>query len=322
MKLALMFPGQGSQHAGMGRDWLGHRAAQAVYEEADAVLGFKLSEMCFDGPEDALRLTTNTQPAILATSIAIYRALADMLSKQGISYAPAYFAGHSLGEYTALVAAQALTLADALLVVRERGRLMQVAVPVGEGAMAAVMGLDPAQISAINHEVAASTNAVLDIANFNSPEQTVVSGHATAVHEAMPQYEAAGAKRVAELPVSAPFHSALMTPAADALKPMLHSLAFAPTQAPVISNLAVQPYPDDPAHYSMLLHAQIFNPVRWVETVQYFAANGVTHVLEVGPGKVLRMLSMKTCRDIKAMNVELEADCAALVSWLSATEAA
>ncbi len=252
MKLALMFPGQGSQHAGMGRDWLGHRAAQAVFEEADAVLGFSLSELCFEGPEEALRLTTNTQPAILATSIAIYRSLTEALEQQGIPFNPEFIAGHSLGEYSALVAARALTLADALLVVRERGRLMQVAVPVGAGAMAAVMGLDPAKISGINHGVTSELNAVLDIANFNSPEQTVVSGQAMAVHEAMPRYEAAGAKRVAELPVSAPFHSALMTPAADGLKPMLQSLPFAKTRVPVISNLAVQPYPDDPAQY---LHA-------------------------------------------------------------------
>jgi [acyl-carrier-protein] S-malonyltransferase len=321
MKLALLFPGQGSQHAGMGRDWLPHRAAQAVFEEADSVLGFGLSELCFDGPEDALRLTTNTQPAILATSIAMYRALTDTLIHRGIAFTADYYAGHSLGEYSALVAARALTLADALLIVRERGRLMQIAVPVGEGAMAAVMGLDPAQISSINHEVNSELNAVLDIANFNSPEQTVVSGHAKAVHEAMPRYAAAGAKRVAELPVSAPFHSALMTPAADGLKPMLQSLPFAKTLTPVISNLAVQPYPDDPAQYSMLLHAQIFNPVRWVETIQYFAANGVTHVLEIGPGKVLRMLSMKTCRELKAMNIELEADIEPLVAWLTASEA-
>jgi [acyl-carrier-protein] S-malonyltransferase len=321
MKLAVVFPGQGSQRVGMGQDWMNHAEASAVFEKAESSLGFLLSKLCFEGPEGELRLTTNTQPAILATSIAIYRSLLEALRLRSIAFSPAYFAGHSLGEYTALVAAETLSVADALTTVRERGRLMQVAVPAGEGAMAAIIGLDPAQIGAINREVSSELNAVLDIANFNSPEQTVVSGHASAVAEALPRYTAAGAKRVAELPVSAPFHSALMTPAADGLKPILGSLPFKVPTVPVISNLAVQPYPDDPSQYQLLLHAQIFNPVRWVETMHYFAAQGVTHLLEVGPGKVLRMLAVKTNRELQSMNIELEADIEGVAAWLSGAEA-
>lgn len=322
MKLAVVFPGQGSQHVGMGRDWMNHAEARDVFEKAESSLGLLLSTLCFDGPEGELRLTTNTQPAILATSIAIYCSLLETLRLRGVEFAPAYFAGHSLGEYTALVAAESLTVADALITVRERGRLMQAAVPPGEGAMAAVIGLDPAEIGVINREIASELNAVLDIANFNSPDQTVVSGHANAVAEALPRYTAAGAKRVAELPVSAPFHSALMTPAADGLKPILGSLPFKTPRTPVISNLAVQPYPEDPAQYHLLLHAQIFNPVRWVETMQYFAAQGVTHLLEVGPGKVLRMLAVKTNRELSSMNIEFEAELDGLVAWLQGAEAA
>jgi [acyl-carrier-protein] S-malonyltransferase len=322
LSLAVVFPGQGSQHTGMGRDWLAHPAALEVFDAADRALRFPLSALCFDGPEEELRLTENTQPAILATSYAIYRAAREALAARDLVLAPAYFAGHSLGEYTALVAAGALDLADALSTVRERGRLMQQAVPVGQGAMAAVSGLDPALIGAVNRDVASRLNAVLDIANYNSPEQTVVSGHAQAVAEALPLYTAAGAKRVTELPVSAPFHSTLMAPAADGLKPLLQALPFSATHVPVISNLAVQPYPADPVQYPLFLHAQIFNPVRWVETVQYFVAQGVTHVLEVGPGKVLRLLAVKTSRELKTLNIELEADLEALAAWLGAAGAA
>jgi len=171
-------------------------------------------------------------------------------------------------------------------------------------------------IDKINEQIRAETHQEVVIANFNSPEQTVVSGHAGAVHTAMERYTAAGAARVVELPVSAPFHSPLMVPAADGLKPRLDGLAFSAPKVPVIANLTVEPYPADPAQHPLLLHAQIFNPVRWVETLEYFAEHGVTHLLEVGPGKVLRMLSMKTDRRIKAFNIELAADLAKLDGWL------
>jgi [acyl-carrier-protein] S-malonyltransferase len=229
----------------------------------------------------------------------------------------AYFAGHSLGEYSALVSAGALDFADAVVTVRERGRLMQEAVPQGEGKMAAVIGLSAEKIAAINREVAASHSSVLDIANFNHPEQIVVSGAAAAVDAAMPRYTEAGAQRVVELPVSAPFHSSLMLPAADKLRPRLRMLNFRPCSVPVIANLTVQPYPQDPLQAPMLLHAQIFNPVRWTETIQYFEAQGVTHMLEVGPGKVLRGLAAKTTKNISAMNLDAESELPAVKEWLS-----
>ena len=316
MKLAVVFPGQGSQRVGMGQDWLAQPAAADVFAQADAALGFPLSQLCFAGPEDELKLTANQQPALLTVSWAIYNCIREQLPQ------PAYFAGHSLGEYTALVAAGALSFADALATVRLRGQLMQVAVPAGEGAMAAVLGLAADAVAEINRQVSHELNAVLDIANYNSLEQLVVSGAAAAVARALPLYQAAGAKRVVELPVSAPFHSALMVPAADGLKPRLDGLPFRPAQVPVIANLTVQPYPADPLEYPLLLHAQIFNPVRWTETVQYLAASGVTHMLEVGAGKVLRMLAVKITKDLKTTNIEYLTELAQLQSWLAEAEAA
>jgi [acyl-carrier-protein] S-malonyltransferase len=311
MTLAVVFPGQGSQRVGMGRDWLTHPAAKAVFDEADAALGFPLSELCFDGPEEELKLTANQQPAILTVSYAIYQVIKDMLPPV------ACMAGHSLGEYTALVASGALSFADAVRTVNERGKLMQVAVPDGQGAMAAIIGLDPGKIAEINHEVSSTINAELDCANFNGPDQTVVSGSAIAMEAAMPKYTAAGAKRVVPLAVSAPFHSSLMVPAADGLKPRLDSLAFSAPTPPVVANLTVQDYPAGTAEYPKILHAQIFNPVRWQETVLLFASRGVTAMLEVGPGKVLRTLLPKISKDIKGGNIELEADREALGEWLA-----
>jgi len=321
MSLAVVFPGQGSQRVGMGQDWLIHESAGSVFAAADLVLqhdlGFALSTLCFAGPEEELRLTANCQPAILTASLAAYRVLEEELKERGAALTPAYFAGHSLGEYTALVAAGALSLEDAAVTVHERGRLMQEAVPPGEGAMAAVFGLDVETLDAISRQVAAELNSVLEIANFNSPEQIVVSGSAQAVALASERYTAAGAKRVVELPVSAPFHCALMVPAADGLKPRLTTLEFAVPHVPVVANLTVQPYPADTVEYAKILHAQIFNPVRWTETVQYFAMHKVTHLLEVGPGKVLRGLAMKTARELKTMNLESEADLGAVANWVA-----
>lgn len=311
MSLAVVFPGQGSQRVGMGQDWLDYSAVREVFNAADAALGDPISKLCFEGPEDQLVLTANQQPAILTVSYAIFQAIRDELPTV------AYFAGHSLGEYTALVAAGAIEFTDAVATVRERGALMQEAVPPGEGAMAAVMRLDAAVIREINHKVASELGRDLVVANLNSPEQVVVSGHADAVRAAMPLYEAAGAKRAVELPVSAPFHSPLMVPAADGLKPWLARIPFLRAETPVLANLTAEPYPGTPEQYPLLLHAQIFNPVRWVETIEYFTARGVTHLLEVGPGKVLRMLSVKTAKDIKMMNIDLENDHDALRGWLA-----
>jgi [acyl-carrier-protein] S-malonyltransferase len=314
MKLGVVFPGQGSQRVGMGRDWLDQASAAETFAAADRALGFSLSRLCFEGPEEELKLTANQQPAILTVSWAIYQNIRDQLPE------PAYFAGHSLGEYTALVAAGALDFAAAVATVHERGRLMQQAAPPGEGAMAAVMRLEASAIEEINADVRADLHQEVVVANLNSPEQIVVSGHAAAVRTAMERYQAAGARRVVDLPVSAPFHSPLMVPAADGLKPRLNSIAFKPTSAPVIANLTVEPYPADTAQYPLLLHAQIFNPVRWTETVEYFSSHGVTHVLEVGPGKVLRLLTMKTARQLKAYNVDTAADATGLADWLAAVD--
>lgn len=314
MSLAVVFPGQGSQRVGMGRDWEHLPVAGEVFRTADQALGYSISTLCFEGPEEELRLTANQQPAILTASYAAFQEIRGELPPV------AFLAGHSLGEYTALVAAGALTFADAVSTVHERGRLMQEAVPPGEGAMAAVLRLATERIEEINQEVSRRLSQELVVANFNSPEQTVVSGHATAVRAAMPLYEQAGAKRVVELPVSAPFHSPLMVPAADGLKPRLNQLEFAPAQIPVVANLTVEHYPADPAQYPLLLHAQIFNPVRWTETVEYLASQGVTHLLEVGPGKVLRMLTVKTVKDIRTCNVDQEQDRLGLADWLSSLD--
>ena len=311
MKLAVVFPGQGSQRVGMGQDWLGHDCVQAAFKTADDALGYSISGMCADGPEEDLKLTANQQPGILTVSHAIFEVVRGSLPEI------AFFAGHSLGEYTALVAAGALSFADAVATVHERGSLMQQAVPAGEGAMAAVMRLDAAKINEINEAVAAERKQELVVANYNSPEQIVVSGHSGAVAAAMPRYTEAGAARVVELPVSAPFHSPLMVPAADGLKPRLDGLEFKPAAVPVVANLTAQPYPSDPAQYPLMLHAQIFNPVRWTDTVRFFHEQGVTHLLEVGPGKVLRMLTMKIERSIKAFNIELEAEHGKLNEWLA-----
>lgn len=311
MKLAVVFPGQGSQYAGMGSGWREHHAVAQTYDAADLALGFKLSTLCFEGPEDQLKLTANTQPAILTTSLAVYGAIKAGLPKVE------YFAGHSLGEYTALVAGGSLELVDAVKIVNERGKHMQAAVPVGQGAMAAVMRLEQDKLVAINAEVNAQFDVPVEIANYNSPEQLVVTGGAGAVHKAMELYLEAGAKRVVELQVSAPFHSSMMTPAANALKPTLDSLVFKPLAVPVVANLTVEPYPRDVSQYRLLLHAQIFNPVRWVEIIQYFVDHGVSHILEVGPGKVLRMLTPKIDKSLNIYNVDKPSDLEGLAGWLS-----
>lgn len=310
MSLAVVFPGQGSQRVGMGKDWLDWPEAEEIFVEADEALGFDLSELCFNGPEEQLTLTANLQPALLTVSFAVYKCIEASLPDVSC------FAGHSLGEYTALCASGALRFSDAVRIVHERGKLMQQAVPAGTGAMAAVIGLGAAEIGAINTEISQALGQPVEIANYNSPEQIVVSGAAAAVEAGLPRYTTAGAKRVVPLNVSAPFHCSLMVPAADALKPTLDAADWQVPREPVIANLTVQPYPDDPAEYPRLLHAQIFNSVRWTDTVQLMAQRGVTHLLEAGPGKVLRMLAMKTARDIQTFSIEDPEQMEALDDWL------
>lgn len=276
---AWVFPGQGSQSVGMGCDLAeSFPQARAVFAEADEVLGFELSRLCWEGPPEELQLTANQQPALVATSIAAARVLA------GRGLRPAAVAGHSLGEYSALVAAGVLELADALRLVRRRGELMQRAVPVGVGAMAAILSLDAESVARIAAE--ASAGEVCSVANLNSPQQTVIAGHAAAVGRAIELAKAAGARRAMLLPVSAPFHCALMAPAREGLEPMLRATTFRDPEVPVVVNVDAVAVRDGGELREALIR-QIESPVRWVESVQQLAADGVDRWLEVGPGAVL-----------------------------------
>lgn len=279
-RVAVLFPGQGSQAVGMGKALAQQFSIAAqVFAEADAVLGFALSTLCFEGPEDSLRLTTNAQPAILATSVAAWRVL-----EHETGLRPAYVAGHSLGEYTALVVAGALSLADALRVVRERGRLMQEAVPVGVGAMAALFGLSAAEVAQVC--TTAAQGEVVSPANLNGGGQIVVAGHAGAVRRAVDEAKARGAKRAVELAVSAPFHCALMAPAADGLARVLEPIPIKPLNIGVVTNVTAD-VNQEPQQVKPLLIQQVTAPVRWEESVQRLQALGCEAAIEVGPGRVL-----------------------------------
>ena len=278
---AFVFPGQGSQAVGMLDAWGDHPAVRATLEEASAALGEDIAALISAGPKEQLDLTTNTQPVMLTAAIAAWRA---WLAEGGPQ--PVAVAGHSLGEYSALVAAGALPLADALPLVRLRARAMQQAVPVGQGAMAAILGLDAAAVVAGCAEAAAATGEVVSAANFNDPKQTVISGTQAGVAKACEVLKAAGAKRALPLAVSAPFHCALMQPAAEALKAALADVALQAPVIPVINNIDVAA-PTDPVAIRDALYRQASGPVRWVEVVQALKARGATHVVECGPGKVL-----------------------------------
>lgn len=298
--VAFLFPGQGSQIVGMGQAIsLAYPSARMVFEEADEALGFSLSSMCFEGPEDQLRRTENTQPAILTTSLALFAAF----RSERPDLAPKLAAGHSLGEWSALVAVSALSLKDAVRSVKARGRFMQDAVPEGEGAMSAVLGLTPEQITEICAAVEAELGSVVRPANFNSPEQIVISGARSAVERAGTKLEAAGAKKVVPLPVSAPFHCPLMEPAARALSAVLDELTIAKPSAPVISNVTAEPN-QDPAQVKRLLVEQVTAPVRWIETIKGLSGAGITTALEFGPGKVLMGLGRRIDRALKVLPIE------------------
>ena len=296
--LALLFPGQGSQQVGMGHDVCeASPAARAVFECADSVLGFPLSRLCFEGPEEELRRTEIQQPALLATSLALLRALEEQAKPE-----PAYLLGHSLGEYSALVAAGALTLEDGVALVHARGRFMQEAVAPGKGAMAAVLGIDGAAVSEVCLRAAAETGGVVTPANLNAPEQTVIAGDAHAVERATQLAKAAGAKRTVLLPVSAPFHCALMAPAAEKLAAELGRIPFRIPHIPVISNVEAEPN-RDPARLPALLEQQVTAPVRFVDCVRKLVSLGVTRVLEVGPGSVLSGLVARIDRSVARAQV-------------------
>lgn len=278
--LAFLFPGQGAQAAGMGKALAQQfPIAAQVFAEADEALGFKLSTLCFEGPNETLTLTTNAQPAIVATSIAALRVL-----EHETGLHPAYVAGHSLGEYSALVAAEAFTLADALRTVRERGRLMQEAVPVGVGAMAALFGLSVEIATQVCTD--AAENEIVTPANLNGGEQIVVAGHAGAVRRAIALAKTRGAKRAVELTVSAPFHCALMTPAAEGLAKALAAVPVSPLQVGVIPNVTAE-VNQDPQQVKSLLVQQVTAPVRWEESMRKLAALGCEAAIEIGPGRVL-----------------------------------
>ncbi|MBK9019420.1 MAG: ACP S-malonyltransferase [Sulfuritalea sp.] len=288
MKFALVYPGQGSQSLGMMAAYGDSPVIRATFDEASAALGRDLWQLVCEGPAEQLSQTVNTQPLMLTADIAVYRL---WLEKGGGK--PAMVAGHSLGEYSALVAAGVLALRDAVPLVELRAKAMQAAVPAGEGAMAAVMGLDADGVVAACAE--AAQGQVVQAVNFNEPKQTVIAGHKAAVERAAELVKARGAKRALMLPVSAPFHCALMQPAADALHVHLGSVAFAVPQIAVVNNVDVAQLAD-PAAIRDALVRQAASPVRWVETMQAMHAAGVTHVFECGPGKVLSGL-VKRCVD-------------------------
>jgi len=278
---AFVFPGQGSQSVGMLDAWGDHPAVRATLEEAGAALGEDVARLIREGPKEALDLTTNTQPVMLSAGIACWRA---WLAEGGAE--PAAVAGHSLGEFSALVAAGALSLADALPLVRFRAQAMQEAVPVGTGAMAAILGLDAPSVGEVCAKAAADCGQAVEAVNFNDPKQTVIAGTKDAVARACEMLKAAGAKRALPLPVSAPFHSSLMKPAAERLREKLAGVAIAAPRIPLVNNVDVR-VETDPAAIRDALYRQAFGPVRWVEVVQALRARGLAHIVECGPGKVL-----------------------------------
>ena len=311
--IAFLFPGQGSQAVGMGKDLAEkYPLARQTFEEADEALGYKLSAVCFEGPEDQLRLTEITQPAILTASVAALRVLETRIPK------PSYVAGHSLGEYSAHVASGTFHFADAVRTVRNRGQYMQEAVPLGVGTMAAILGMDPAKVSAVCHD--AAQGEVCEPANINSPEQIVISGNTSAVERAAKLADERGAKRAKLLPVSAPFHCSLMKPAQDRLQGDLNQLKTQKPAYPVACNVEADLVTDDLRARDTLLR-QVTGSVKWDPCIRLLIAQGVQTFIEVGPGKVLCGLMRQIDRSKTCLNVSDDASLKKVLESLAQTHA-
>ena len=306
MKIAVVFPGQGSQSVGMMSGFAGVKAVERTFREASAILGEDLWALAADGPPEALNRTVVTQPLMLTAGVACWRAWCDRGGPM-----PAYFAGHSLGEYAALVAAGAIRFGDALALVRLRAQSMQDAVPEGTGGIAAIVGLDDARIGKVCEE--AAQGEVVEPANLNSPGQVVIAGHRAAVERGMAAAKAQGAKIAKMLPMSAPSHCSLMKPAADRLRESLASVAIAVPSVPVIQNADVAAF-DDPDRIRRALVEQLCRPVRWADTIRYFHSRGVTRIVECAPGKVLTGLVKRTVEGVEAVAIT---DSAALLAATS-----
>lgn len=311
MNYALIFPGQGAQTVGMGRElYENSPAARAVFDEADQALGFSLSDICFNGPEEKLVLTAYTQPAILTMCIAVLRAM----EESGIRFTPACVAGHSLGEYTALVANGTLSLADGVRLVHARGTFMQEAVPAGKGGMAAILGLEAEAVKQICADAAG--DEVCEAVNFNTPKQTVISGDAAAVERAVALASERGARRSVLLKVSAPFHSSLMTPVASRLDAEMDKCTWHSPSCPLAANVSAK-IVKDTATIRHGLHEQTYSAVRWVESVENMCDSGVDGFIEIGPGKVLSGMVKKIRRGIPVCNVEHAEDFGRIAEFIA-----
>lgn len=309
--IAFVFPGQGSQKVGMLA--AAHERFQAVrdtFAEASGVLGYDMWDLIQNGEQDALNLTETTQPVLLASSVALWRAWLEQGGPR-----PGIMAGHSLGEFSALVCAGALGFADAVQLVRQRGAFMQTAVPVGEGAMAAIIGLDDEAINRICGEVTASAGGVVGAVNFNSPGQVVIAGHTAAVEEAIAKLKEAGAKRAMPLPVSAPFHTQLMKPAGERLADVVADMAISSPEIPVVHNVHAAPE-SDPRRIRELLVEQIYSPVQWTRCMETIAGSGAVNIVECGPGKVLGGLARRIDKSLQCFSLEEPDDMLATLAAL------